>query len=151
MAMKKGMIYTDYLDKRYLGKITNYPAGFHILIDPLTKDEYNRVEGGKTTKGGIFIPDTAKGFDRAQMQDWRGIVVALGPLAYRDFVDGTLWCGPGDEILFARNAGKHVYDPLLDKVIVYLLDKDVVGQNTIIPPGWTQEQYDEELRKRDEQ
>ena len=142
---------TDYVDVNYLGKVENYPTGYYLLIDPLTKDEYSKVEGGKTTKGGIFIPEAAKDFDRQQMQDWRGRVVAMGALAYKDFTEGQLWCKPGDEVLFARNAGKWIHDDLLGKSVVLLFDKDIIGIKGSIPPGWTKEQYEEQLRARDEQ
>lgn len=132
------------LDTNYVGKIENYPAGYHLLVVPETMDEFERDrDGNKVLASGLVLPkDQTDAFDRAQMSQWTGTVIAIAPNCYLDFSEGHLWCRPGDVVRIAQNAGKWVYDEVLKREVAYILDKDIVGFKTKIPPGWTQEEYE---------
>ena len=75
------------------------PTGWRILIMPYTPP--------KETKGGIALPDEVH--ERERLSTVVGLVMAVGPLAYRDtnkFGDSTdPWCKEKDWVLFGRYAG----------------------------------------------
>jgi co-chaperonin GroES (HSP10) len=56
----------------------------------------------------------------------RGIVLAVGPTAWKDFGSAP-WCKVGDEILFAKFAGKFITDPETQDDVCILNDEDVVA------------------------
>jgi len=83
--------------------------GYRILVKP------DKVE--ETTEGGIVLAINKK-LEKTGIQ--KGVVIDIGPSAWKAFreVDekgkehnGEQWVKPGDYILFARNAGRFVYDP----------------------------------------
>ncbi len=72
---------------------------------------------------GLVMPDH-EDKQRAQAGVDRGVVVAIGPTAFRDF--GTE--SPivkGDYVAYARFAGKTVTDPYTDEDYVILNDEDI--------------------------
>jgi len=81
------------------------PTGWRILIMPYTPP--------KETKGGIALPDEVH--ERERLSTVVGLVMAVGPLAYKDsgkFGDPTdplkswdPWCKEKDWVLFGRYAG----------------------------------------------
>jgi len=82
--------------------------------------EYARAEAL-----GIVIPEHEDN-KRAQAGVDKGVVVAIGPTAYRDFhVDVPIKVG--DTIAFARYSGKTIVDPEDDEEYVALNDEDVVA------------------------
>ena len=80
-------------------KVPN-PTGWRIVILP--------HKGVEKTKGGVILSDTL-----IQEQQWTtnvGLVLKLGPLAYRDkkkFPTGP-WCKEQDWVIFARYAGSRL-------------------------------------------
>jgi len=82
--------------------------------------EYARAEAL-----GIVTPEHEDN-KRAQAGVDKGVVVAIGPTAYRDFhVDVPIKVG--DTIAFARYSGKTIVDPENDEEYVALNDEDVVA------------------------
>ena len=82
--------------------------------------EYKRAEAI-----GIIIPDHEDN-KRAQAGVDKGVVVAIGPTAYRDFnVDVPIKVG--DTVAFARFSGKVIADPKDEEEYVALNDEDIVA------------------------
>jgi len=74
------------------------PTGWRILIMPYTPP--------KVTKGGIEIPDEV--LDRERLAINVGLVMAVGPLAYKDenkFGNEPPWCKKSDWVMFGKYAG----------------------------------------------
>lgn len=56
----------------------------------------------------------------------KGIVISIGPTAWKDF-HGTPWCKVGDEVIFAKFAGKIVKDEDDNEDYFILNDEDIVA------------------------
>ena len=82
--------------------------------------EYKRAEAI-----GLIIPDHEDS-KRAQAGVDKGIIVAIGPTAYRDF---NVPCpiNLGDTVAFARFSGKVIVDPADEEEYVALNDEDIVA------------------------
>jgi|TARA_Y100001938_G_scaffold149524_1_gene236649 co-chaperonin GroES (HSP10) len=73
------------------------PTGYRVLILPFKTKA--------TTKGGIMLAKQT--MDKEHLATVVGLVVALGPDAYKDpdkFSEGP-WCSVGDWVIFGRYAG----------------------------------------------
>jgi co-chaperonin GroES (HSP10) len=99
------------------------PALHRILVkaDRLENVDKTHV---MAKKAGIFIPESA---DKARAQAGvdKGVVVAIGPTAFRDF-NTVSPIKVGSYIAYARFAGKTVEDPYTEEEFVCLNDEDVV-------------------------
>ncbi len=83
-------------------------------------EEYRRAEAL-----GIVIPEHEDN-KRAQAGVDKGVVVAIGPTAYRDFnVDVPIKIG--DSVTFARFSGKVIVDPKDSVEYVALNDEDIIA------------------------
>ena len=82
--------------------------------------EYRRAEAL-----GIVIPEHEDN-KRAQAGVDKGVVVAIGPTAYRDFNTDTP-IKVGGMVAFARFSGKTILDPKDDEEYVALNDEDIVA------------------------
>ena len=93
--------------------------GYRILVD------IDPVE--TVSKGGIYLVQDEK--QEASGQQF-GTVVSIGHTCWTK-ADGTKlepWCVVGDRILFARYAGRFVYDPEnRDKEFMVMNDTDVIA------------------------
>jgi co-chaperonin GroES (HSP10) len=78
----------------------------------------------KARQIGIVIPDHDDR-KRAQAGVDKGVVVSVGPTAFRDF-NAESPIKPGDYIAYARFAGKILSDPYTEEEFVVLNDEDVV-------------------------
>ena len=91
------------------------PTGWRILVLPFKmKDK---------TKGGILITDDV--IERSQVASTCGLVLEVGPDAYRDkerYPEGP-WCKKGTWVIFARYAGSRMK---IDGGEVRLLNDDEV-------------------------
>jgi len=91
------------------------PTGWRLLVLPFKmKDK---------TKGGILITDDV--IERSQVASTCGLVLEVGPDAYRDkerFPEGP-WCKKGTWVIFARYAGSRMK---IDGGEVRLLNDDEV-------------------------
>ena len=91
------------------------PTGWRLLVLPFKMKE--------KTKGGIIITDDV--VERAQVASTCGLVLSVGPDAYKDkkrYPDGP-WCKKGCWIIFARYAGSRIK---IDGGEVRLLNDDEV-------------------------
>ena len=88
----------------------------HAEVDEVTK---KHLEFYKTLE--VVGTET-----RADASVDKGVVIAIGPSAWKDF-HGDAWCKVGDEIIFAKFAGKIVQDPEDLEDYFILNDEDVVA------------------------
>lgn len=99
------------------------PQGRRVLV------EMDKVED--TFKGSnIYRPNNVK--EREQMGEYKGTVLAVGVLAWRDLhvaakVDFNPWCKPGDRILFHSHSGARISDESTDRRIL-INDNDVLAR-----------------------
>lgn len=100
------------------------PAGYRVLvkapkhaeIDEVTKKHlafYNQLTiAGTETRNDASVD--------------QGTVILIGPTAFKEY-GGSDWCKIGDEIVFAKFAGKQVKDPETDEEYFVINDADVVA------------------------
>jgi chaperonin GroES len=74
------------------------PAGHRLLVKPEQFQE--------KTAGGIFVPETTR--EKETKASMRGVVVEIGPTAWKAFDDGQPWAMVGDTVIFAKYAGVEV-------------------------------------------
>lgn len=99
------------------------PLIHHVLVRPERLDEFNKdIQRAKNM--GLVIPEL-EDMKRAQASVDRGVVVALGETAYRDFnVEPPVKLG--DVVNYARFAGKLIEDPESGIEYVCLNDADLI-------------------------
>lgn len=107
-------------------KTHNYVVlGPRVLVKPYKLEETDEVYK-KVKSAGLYVPD----FDekrREQAAIDKGVVISVGPLAYKDWGEGEAWCKEGDEVMWARHAGKTVeYDTVTGDRLVILNDEDII-------------------------
>jgi len=93
--------------------------GYRILVD------IDPIE--TVSKGGIFIVQDER-LEAAGQQF--GTVVSIGHTCWTTAEGSKLepWCEVGDRILFARHAGRFVFDPEnRDKEFMIMNDTDVIA------------------------
>lgn len=97
------------------------PVTHKIILRPDALDEANE-DRKRALAAGLVLPEADK---RANASVDRGTVVAIGPVAFRDFgCENPL--KEGDKISYARHSGKWITD--LDGVeYVVVNDEDVCG------------------------
>ena len=103
------------------------PFGSYVVVRP--KDVI------KKSKGGILIAVSDE--DRARGAMTEGVVVAIGPLAFRDEMNpsGEPWYQIGDRVIFVKYGGKFItYDNELYIIFRYedvmcKLDEDIDFQD----------------------
>ena len=94
-------------------KVTLQPLGERVIVKPSEQES--------TTKGGIFLPDTAK--EKPQ----EGEVVAVGPGRVTD--DGTrvaMELSAGDKVIYSKYAGTEYKDG--DDEFLILRESDVLAK-----------------------
>jgi chaperonin GroES len=94
-------------------KVKLDPLGERVVIKPIEQEQ--------TTKGGIFLPDTAK--EKPQ----EGEVVAVGPGRVSD--DGTripMELAVGDRVIYSKYAGTEYKDG--DDQYLILRESDVLAK-----------------------
>ena len=94
-------------------KVKFVPIADRIVILPLEREQ--------TTKGGIYLPDTAR--EKPQ----KGEVIAVGPGRVSD--DGTripMELAVGDRVIYSRYAGTEYKDG--DEEYLILRDSDVLAK-----------------------
>lgn len=107
------------------------PVGHRVVVKPEKLEERDPTYA-RASKAGIALPDSDDKRRREAGSD-RGIVISVGPNAFREFnlaagVDNIPWCKTGDRILYAKHAGKWTENPdNADEQWLILNDEDVVG------------------------
>ena len=97
----------------------------HRIIVKQHKLEDTNKEYRKARDIGIIIPEHEDN-KRAQAGVDKGIVVSIGPTAYRDF-NTDIPIKVGDTVAFARFSGKMIADPKDEEEYVALNDEDIVA------------------------
>lgn len=99
------------------------PCGHRLLVKPYKQAEVDDImKKHKNFLKEFEIINPNKKREDASVD--RGVVVSIGPTAWKDF-GGEAWCKVGDEIFFAKFAGKEVEDG--DEAYFILNDEDVVA------------------------
>lgn len=100
------------------------PVTFRILLKPYLVEEQD--EAYKIAKRLNMDMSQEKKLEREQAAVDQGVVVSFGPTAFEEFgCPNPLKVG--DEIVFARHAGKEVVDPVTKEKFVIINDSDVVA------------------------
>ncbi len=92
--------------------------GYRLMVRP---DEIK-----KETASGILI-EYAENEKLEKGARVTGTVVSIGPECWDQHKGNTPWCAIGDQIFWAKYAGKQVVDPETQIDYVILNDEDVVG------------------------
>lgn len=101
------------------------PCGHRLLVKPFKQEEVDEVmKKHREFISTLTIINENKKREDASVD--KGVVVAIGPTAWNDFKSDP-WCSIGDEILFAKFAGKFVDDPESGETYVILNDEDVIA------------------------
>jgi co-chaperonin GroES (HSP10) len=100
------------------------PVIHRIVIKPDKLEETDKTFK-RASAAGIIIPDNDDR-KRAQAGVDKGIVVSIGPTAFRDF-GAECPIKVGDYIAYARFAGKHIEDPYTNEEFVALNDEDIIS------------------------
>lgn len=109
------------------------PTGYRILVKPITIKR--TLEGAEadnlpTLKSLGFEDKTHSEAERQERGENHGIVILLGPLAYKRMGGETEdWCKPGDVVVYTRYAGQRVeHPPGTNNFFQIINDDDVFGK-----------------------
>lgn len=103
------------------------PCGHRLLVKPFKQEEVDEIfKKHRAFASTLEIVNENKKREDASVD--RGIVLDIGPTAWKNDSFGyEPWCKIGDEILFAKFAGKFVDDPETGEAVCILNDEDVVA------------------------
>jgi co-chaperonin GroES (HSP10) len=106
------------------------PCGHRVLVRQEKYDEHDEVFKSARAAGIEIALDKNV---RYQASIDHGTVISVGKTAWKDF-GGDQWASTGDDVVFAKNAGKLVFDPEEkdlpeDKRTPYVLlnDEDIIA------------------------
>ena len=94
------------------------PANNRILIKP------DEVPDETVTDGGIVIPHTDS--KRIRHGVSAGVVLAIGPDAWKEYVDQVPSAKVGDRVHFAPQAGRFIEHPETKEVFKIMYDADIM-------------------------
>ena len=100
------------------------PLGHRVLVKQEKLEEVDEVFAAARKAGLIWQEDLVK---REQAAVDKGIVVSIGTTAWKDF-GGDPWCAIGDNVYFARHAGRFLKDPETGETYTLLNDEDVIAK-----------------------
>jgi len=106
------------------------PCGHRLLVKPYKQVEVDEVLRKAKESGFLDNFKIVKEEGQEKREDAsvdKGIVLAIGTSCWSGFGDGTPWCGVGDEIFFAKFAGKMVDDPDTGETFMLMNDEDCVA------------------------
>lgn len=107
------------------------PCGHRLVVKAFKQEEVDEiVKKHAEFYKSLEVINSNKKREDASVD--RGIVQSIGPTAWADFKDqygnrGSPWCKVGDEIIFAKFAGKVVQDPETEEDVFVLNDEDVIA------------------------
>jgi len=90
------------------------PVGYMVLVKP----EFEQM-----SKGGIDLSARNEQMGIASVDT--GVVVDIGPTAWKAYDNGEPWCKIGDTICYARFGGKIIQVPGTGEKLVLIADGDV--------------------------
>lgn len=94
------------------------PTGYYVLVKP--KDVETK------TAGGIVLVDDTVESDKVHTVE--GTLVAVGPTAWKGFDNGEAWAKVGDKVVYAKFAGKRLYDHHTDQTFILMNDNDIIAR-----------------------
>ena len=95
------------------------PIGYHLIVEPVKVEE--------RTKGGLYIPETAR--EKEQKAAIVGRVLAVGSGCFDYDKSGTTKIEVGDKVVFARYGGMELPDINMDgNTLRALNDQDLVAK-----------------------
>jgi len=100
------------------------PTGHHVLVKPQKVEEVDEVIKAAKQFGIVLTEDTTK---KKQIGVSTGVVVAIGPTAYKEYADGIPWVKEGDLVAYVRHGGMYIDDPEDDEVYLLLNDGDIAA------------------------
>lgn len=100
-------------------------CGHRLLVKPIEYLGEDLEKQSALKNLGFQIADTEDNKRAKESMD-KGTVVQIGPTAWNDF-GGLQWCKVGDEIVYAKFAGKLIVDPDTNEKFYALNDEDVVA------------------------
>lgn len=101
------------------------PVGHRLKVKAYKQEEVDDVLKSAKAAGFIVINSNEK---REDASVDRGVVMAIGPTAWQTESHGFQpWCKVGDEIIFAKFAGKVVTDEEDSQDYFLLNDEDVIA------------------------
>lgn len=95
------------------------PVLYRVLVKPYDIFEKDDAYAAAKRMGIEVVGDSKK---REQQSVDKGVVISLGPTC-----DASLAVAEGDEIVWARHAGKEVIDPESGETFVVVNDDDIVA------------------------
>ena len=99
------------------------PFLFRVLVKPFTLEDSDPVYQSAARSGIVVAQNEAR--VRAEQAVDRGTVVAIGKQAFKEW-DQDEVVKVGDEVYFAKYAGKRVKDPETGEVFLALNDEDLI-------------------------
>lgn len=101
------------------------PCGHRLVVKPHTQEQVDEVLK-RARAAGLTIVNSNQEREDASVD--RGVVLSIGPTAWKtESLGNSPWCKVGDEVLFAKFAGKIVEDPTTKEKVFILNDEDVVA------------------------
>ena len=100
------------------------PLGHRVLVKQEKLEEVDDVFA-RAHKAGIIWSDEHTKREQAAVD--KGTVVAIGSTAWKDF-GGDPWCAVGDNVYFARHAGRFLKDPNTGEEFTILNDEDIIAK-----------------------
>lgn len=92
------------------------PALHRVLVRPQALEQ--------VTESGIVLAMNER-TEKAGIE--KGTVLKVGQTAFKDYGLGPEFLKEGDEVVFARYAGKWIKDPKTNEELLFLNDEDIVG------------------------
>ena len=91
-------------------------VGYRLLVKP------HEIE--KVSAGGIVVIATENEERLEEAGQQFGTVISIGPSAWGD---DDPWCKVGDEVCFAKHAGRFIFDPFTEEKLFVMNDTDVLA------------------------
>ena len=99
------------------------PCGHRLIVKQIKLEDTDKAYRAAKAAGIVFAETDER--IRAEQSIDRGVVVAIGPTAFKDF-GGEAWCEIGQKVAFAKYSGKIVEDPTDHEKYMILNDEDIV-------------------------
>lgn len=95
------------------------PAGHRVLL------KRDKLETKTDWGFEMVVGSDQKKLERAAIDT--GVIVRIGPNAWKGWDDGTPWAAVGQEVYFARHAGKTIVDESTEEEYLIINDEDVIA------------------------
>lgn len=96
-------------------KLSITPKGNRVIIEQVKLEE--------TTDSGIILKRENEAAEQAGII--KGTVVALGESCWDSWPEP--WAKVGDEVYFAKFAGKQIPDPVNEEMYLIMMDEDIIA------------------------